>query len=217
MQTILNEYIERGIVEPSQSSCNAPVFLIKKQHGLEETNAIKIWRVVEDYRLSNTAIKDKVFDLLSVSELIDIVGCNNKYYCSIDLWQGYHLIPLKASDCKKTTFATGGLVGKLQYCVLPYGLKHGGEIFQRKMERLLSQLINRCCLVYVDDILIFGNSIEVMIDNLDAVLRRKSNKGGSINLGKSKFLAEEIDFLGHTIGKNGLTATYKDISAIREY
>jgi hypothetical protein len=71
--------------------------------------------------------------------------------------------------------------------------------------------------VYVDDILIFGDSIEVMIANLDAVLGRISHEGGSIDLGRSKFLAEEIDFLGHTIGKSGLTATNKDISAIKEY
>jgi hypothetical protein len=48
MQTILDEYIERGIVEPSQSSWNALAFIITKQHGPEETNASKIWRVVED-------------------------------------------------------------------------------------------------------------------------------------------------------------------------
>jgi hypothetical protein len=36
-------------------------------------------------------------------------------------------------------------------------------------------------------------------------------------LGKSKFLGEEIDFLGHTIGKKGMMATYKDISAIENY
>jgi Reverse transcriptase (RNA-dependent DNA polymerase) len=105
----------------------------------------------------------------------------------------------------------------LQYRVLPYGLKQGRQIFQRTMEKILSGLINRCCLVCVDDILIFGDSIEVMIANPDAVLERIPHEGGSINLGKSKFLAEEIDFLGHTIGKNGLTATYTDISAIIEY
>jgi hypothetical protein len=33
-------------------------------------------------------------------------------------------------------------------------------------------------------------------------------------LGKSKFLEEEIHFLGHTIGKKGMMATSKEISAI---
>jgi Reverse transcriptase (RNA-dependent DNA polymerase) len=158
-----------------------------------------------------------VFDPPSVSDLIDIFGCNNKNYCSNDLQQGYNHIPLKASDPEKTIFSTGGLTGKLQYRVLPYGLKHGRQIFPRTIEKIISGLINRCCLVHVDDILIFGNSIEVMIANLDAVFGRISHEGGSIDLGKSKFLAEEIDFLGYTIEKNGLPTTNKDIFAIREY
>jgi hypothetical protein len=44
-------------------------------------------------------------------------------------------------------------------------------------------------MVYVDDILIFGKSIDRLPSNLDAVLERISSEGGSINLGKSKFLA----------------------------
>jgi RNase H-like domain found in reverse transcriptase/Reverse transcriptase (RNA-dependent DNA polymerase)/Integrase zinc binding domain/Integrase core domain len=217
MQEIINEYIKRGIVEPSNSPWNAPAFLVKKQHGPEETMASKRWRVVEDYRQLNTTIRDEVFTPSSVQELIDIVGSANKYYCSIDLRQGYHQIPLKASDREKTTFSTGGLAGKLQYRVLQYGLKHGGQVFQRTMEKILGGLINRSCLVYVDDILIFAETFDKFLINLDEVIGRISIEGGSIDLGKSKFLAEEIDFLGHTIGKNVLMATEKDISAIANY
>jgi Reverse transcriptase (RNA-dependent DNA polymerase) len=85
------------------------------------------------------------------------------------------------------------------------------------MEKIHGTLINRCCLVYDDDILIFGESIKKLLKNLDAVLERISSEGGSIDLGKSKFLAEEIDFLGHTIRKKGMMATLKDISAIENY
>jgi hypothetical protein len=85
------------------------------------------------------------------------------------------------------------------------------------MGKILSRLINRCCLVYVIDVLIFGESIEIMIANLDAVLRRISNEGGTITLGKSEMFAEEIDFLVHTIEKTALTLTEKDISAKKDY
>jgi hypothetical protein len=121
LQTILNEYIERGVVEQSESSWKAPAFLIKKQHGPEGPSAFKIWRVVKDYHQLNITIRDEVLDSPSVSELKDIVGCNNKYYCSIYLRHGYHHIPLKASNRERTTFSTGRLAGKLQYQVLPYG------------------------------------------------------------------------------------------------
>jgi Reverse transcriptase (RNA-dependent DNA polymerase) len=85
------------------------------------------------------------------------------------------------------------------------------------MEEILGGLINKSCLVYVDDILIFAETFDKLLTNLGDVIGRISNEGGSIDLKKSKFFAEEIDFLGHTIGKNGLMATEKDISAIANY
>jgi hypothetical protein len=66
--------------------------------------------MVEDYRELNKIIIDEVFNTQSASEIVDIIGSENKYYCSIDLRQGYHHLPLKVSDRKKTTFSTGGLL-----------------------------------------------------------------------------------------------------------
>jgi hypothetical protein len=39
MQEIINKYIARSIVVPSNSACNAPAFLVKKQHWLNESLA----------------------------------------------------------------------------------------------------------------------------------------------------------------------------------
>jgi hypothetical protein len=128
-EQIIKEYLERNIIEPSTSQWNGPAFLVKKQCTEGETRASKMWRMVEDYRELNKIIKGEVFNTPSVSEVVDIIGSENKYYCSIDLRQAYHHLPLNVSDREKTTFSTGGLAGKLPYRVLPYGLKHGGQVF----------------------------------------------------------------------------------------
>jgi hypothetical protein len=114
MQEILDEYIERDIIKTSTSAWNASAFLVKKQHGPEETLTSKRWRVVEDCRQLNTTILDEVFVPLCVQELIDIKGNKNNHYCLIDVRQGYHHIPLKVSDRKKTSYSTVGLARKLQ-------------------------------------------------------------------------------------------------------
>jgi hypothetical protein len=56
-----------------------------------------------------------------------------------------------------------------------------------------------------------------MLESLDLVLGRINKEGGSIDLGISRFLAEEIDFLGHRIRKNGIRAMEKDIKALINY
>jgi hypothetical protein len=85
------------------------------------------------------------------------------------------------------------------------------------MERILGGLIKQKCLVYVDDILIFAETFDKLLINLDDVIGRTSSDGGSIDLGMLKFLVEEINFLGCTIGAKGLMGTEKDISAIKNY
>jgi hypothetical protein len=97
MQEIINKYIKRSIVKPLDFAANAPDFLVRKQHGPEGTLASKRWHGVEDYRYLNMTKKDEVFSPPSVQELINIEGISNKFYCSIDLIQGYHHIHLKAS------------------------------------------------------------------------------------------------------------------------
>jgi hypothetical protein len=84
---------------------------------------------------------NEVFDTPSVSEIKDTIAIENKYNCSIDLRQGYHHLPLKVRDGEKTMFTMGGLAEKLKYHILLYRSKHGGQVFQRAMERVLEGLI----------------------------------------------------------------------------
>jgi hypothetical protein len=65
--------------------------------------------MVEDLRELNKVIIDAELDTPSVREIIDIIGSENKYYCSKELKEGYHHLPLNASDREKTTFSTGRL------------------------------------------------------------------------------------------------------------
>jgi hypothetical protein len=133
----IKEYIEHKKIKPSTPQWNAPSFLLKKPCAEGETRASKMLRMVEDYRDLNKKIKDEVFDTPSLSKLVCIIGSENKYYCLIDLRNGYHHLPLKVNDREKTTFSTGGLAGKLQYPLLLHGSKHGGQVFQHAIERVL--------------------------------------------------------------------------------
>jgi Reverse transcriptase (RNA-dependent DNA polymerase) len=144
---------------------------------------------VEDYPELNNIIVDEVFDAPSVSEIVDFIGNENIYYCSLDLRHGYHHLPLKVSHREKTTLSTARLARKFQYRVLPYVLKHGGQVFQRAMERVLEGLIEKHCIVYVDDVSIFSKTFNHMLESLDLVLRRINKEGRSIDLTKSRFLA----------------------------
>jgi hypothetical protein len=56
-----------------------------------------------------------------------------------------------------------------------------------------------------------------MCVNLEKVLGRIEDAGGSIDLCKSRFLANEIDFSGPKIGDIGVGRKRNDLSALRQY
>jgi len=74
------------------------------------------------------------------------------------------------------------------------GLKNAPQLFQRRMDNIFKDL-NHCCLVYMDDILVFSKTIEQHKDDVLAVTQRCIDHG--IILGKNKciYAAKEIEFL----------------------
>ena len=60
---------------------------------------------------------------------------------------------------------------------MPFGLSNAPATFQRLMQHVLSGLHWSICLVYLDDIIVFGKSVEEHLDQLREVLTRLQNAG----------------------------------------
>jgi len=54
--------------------------------------------------------------------------------------------------------------------VMPFELCNTPATFERVMEQVLREFISKICLVYLDDVIIFGKIFEEMIQNLKKVL-----------------------------------------------
>jgi len=78
--------------------------------------------------------------------------------------------------------------GHYELFVMPFGLKNAHQIFQRRIDNIFKDL-NHCCLVYIDDILIFSKTIEQHKDDVLAITQRYIDHG--ITLGKNKCIYAE--------------------------
>ena len=76
---------------------------------------------------------------------------------------------MDADSKKYTAFSTSQ--GHYYYNRMPFGLKNAPATFQRMMDTALRGLINKHCFVYLDDIIIFGQSIEENNSNLAIILQ----------------------------------------------
>ena len=81
---------------------------------------------------------------------------------------GYHQVEVDPKDRAKTAFLTHR--GLYVYNVMPFGLCNAPATFQRLMERILGPLIGNGVLVYLDDVLIYSESPDQLIEVLDKVL-----------------------------------------------
>ena len=87
---------------------------------------------------------------------------------------------------------------------MPFGLSNAPATFERLMERVLGQLQWQICLCYLDDILVFSDTVEDHLTRLEAVFSRLRAAGLKLKPKKCHFFQEKVTFLGHVISREGI-------------
>ena len=75
-------------------------------------------------------------------------------------------------DHKERTAFTVGPLGFYEYNRMPFGLTNSPATYQRMMEDCISDCNLRICCIFIDDVIIFGQSYEEHLQNLELVFRR---------------------------------------------
>ena len=136
------------------------------------------------------------------------------YFTTLDLKSGYWQIPVHLDDREKTAFVTHG--GLYEFNRMPFGLATAPATFQRAMELALAGLAYSICLCYLDDIIIFSDSIAEHCNRLRAVLTRFRRHDLRLNLAKCTFAAKKVHYLGHMISEDGVSPLPSKIEAIKQ-
>ena len=207
---LLKEYIDdnlqKGFIRPSSSPCGAPVLFVPKKNG-------KL-RLCVDYRaLNSLTIKDR-YPLPLIDNLIDQLR-GATIYTALDLKGAYNLVRIKEGDEWKTAFRTR--YGHYEYVVMPFGLTNAPATFQRMMNDILREHLDKFVIVYLDDILIYSKGVEEHEKHVKMVLELLRKHKLYCEYSKCKFHQSEIDYLGYVISPNGLAMSQEKIKAILEW
>jgi len=73
------------------------------------------------------------------------------------------------------------------------------------------------CLVYLNDVIVFGRNFKKQLYRLDEVFARLQSAKLKLKPSKCSLFERSVEFLGHVISENGIAMQDEKISAIRNW
>lgn len=206
----LADMLNSGVIEPSTSPWSAPVVLVRKK----TTDGSLKYRFCTDFRALNEVTKVDTYPLPLINETLENLG-RSRYFTTLDLHSGYHQIPIAKEDQEKTGFTTVG--GHFEYKRMAFGLSGAPATFQRLMDNLLAKIKGTECLVYLDDVVVYSETIEEHAERLSHVLSVFKNANLKVNLKKCQFAQRSVNYLGHVVTATGVKPDPEKIQAVKNF
>ena len=120
---------------------------------------------------------------------------------------GFWQIQFKPEDRYKTAFTVP--FGHYEWNVMPFDLKNAPSKFQNIINEIFNEY-TRFSIVYIDDVLIFSNSIEEHFKHLKKFQKIVRDNGLVISATKIKLFQTNIRFLGFDIYQGQIINLYKE-------
>ncbi len=190
----LAQMLASGVIEKAPASDFASQLLIVRK----VSGAL---RLCVDFRDVNGETVPAHWPLPRIKDLVERLA-HKSYYGTIDLCSGYWQIPMAESSRRLTTFTTP--FGNYRFKRIPFGLSQAPAHFQRVIaQQVLAGLTGVVCESYIDDIVIYGNTLEEFEENLRKVLDALRKFGIKAKGSKCIFGKQEIRYLGLIITAAG--------------
>jgi hypothetical protein len=192
-------------IQTSNSNFGAPVFYVKQKGKL---------RLVIDYRGVNQNTVKVMATIPNIQELFDRLT-KAKYFTKFDLASGYHQIRIRESDTHKTAFKTK--YGLFEWTVMPFGLCNAPATFQSMVNAIFSDMIDHFLIVYLDDILVYSETMEEHLEHIEKVLQRLQDNQLHCRVTKCEFLKQELEYLGYYIKEQHVSILPSRVQSIQDF
>jgi hypothetical protein len=191
------EYIQSGRWKLATGTNAIPMLFLTKK---TKDGSVKL-RTVLDKREQNANTRKLASPLPNIEEILTTV-CRYKYRTLLDGKDAYEQIRVEDKDVPKTLFHTP--MGTMVSLVMQQGDCNAGATYQMLMNHILSAYIGVFVFVYLDDIIIFSNSIEEHVQHIRQVFEVLKREKLYLSANKMQFFASELAILGHIIDEQGI-------------
>lgn len=201
----IDNLVKAGVfVKVDYSEYATPVVPVVKANG-------KV-RLCGDYKITlNPQLIVDEHPLPTSEELFHGLAGGEKF-SKIDLCNAYLNWRVREQDQHLLTLNTHK--GLYKCTRLMFGLNCAPAKWQRKIENILKDIPG--VHVFIDDIRITGPNDKIHLERLETVFSRLAEYGLKVNLQKSEFLKDKIEYCGYIISKEGISGTNDKIKAIKD-
>ena len=165
-------------------------------------------------KLNAISIRDS-FPLPRIEEALQAVQAA-LWFTSFDLAQGCLQMAMEEEDMKKTAFRAGSS-GLYEFTRMPFGLTNAGASFCHLMEMCIGDQQYITLLFYLDDICVFAETADQMLDRIQFTFNRLKEFNLKIKPKKSFFFQAEVNFLGHILSQKGVSPNPEKVEKISDW
>ena len=194
MQQEITKLVEKGAitpVHPTPTGFYSRLFLVPKKGDS--------FRPVIDLSHLNKFIANEHFQMENLTYIKHLLNVN-EYMAKLDLKDAYLTVGVHPESQKFLRFVWLGQT--YQFLALPFGLNTAPRIFTKLLKPVVAYLRTRNIrlLIYLDDILIIGSSVQILREHTALVIELLQNLGFIINYEKSLLTPTPVlEFLGFLI------------------
>ena len=203
----LQEMAKEGIIRPSNSPWCAPAVYVPKSNG-------EVRICVDFVELNRVSKKDSYPVPRANGPQLKLAG--KKIFSKIDLRSAYWQFPMSEESIEKTAFCPGPGYGLWEFTVMPYGLTGATQTCQRGLDEVLKDCKD-CVDNYVDDCIIFSDTLDSHIDHLRRVLGRLQSAGFTLRGSKCYFGMNSTTHLGFEYSCDGVKPSTEKTRAIVDW
>lgn len=207
LREYLEEHLSKGFIRPSTSSSASPIFFVKKPDG----SGI---RLCVDYRALNALTKKNRYPLPRIDDTLRQLQ-GSKIFTRLDLRGAFNLIRIRQGDEPLTAFRTR--YGLYEYTVMPFGLTNAPATCQQFVNDVLRLFLDRFCVVYLDDVLIYSKNEREHESHVRQVLESLLKAGLYVKGEKCEFSVTTTKYLGFIVTPEGLTVDPAKVEVVKNW
>lgn len=181
----LAQQFASAVIESVNSACASVAFFARKKDD-------SLWFCI-DYRKVNSVTVKLSYLIPRMGECIDSLG-HAKVFSTLNEYSGHWKIQIKPEDGRETAFTFHA--GTYQSIWMTFDLANEANTFQRALDLILFTLNWKICLIYLEDVIIYSNSIKEHIHHVAEIFTAVKEAGVNLKIRKCSFFSDSVECIG---------------------